>query len=652
MRVHARKSFALALLLALVATACNSNSQYFGKTAPPAAAELVYDNNAEPESLDPAKVSSATSFQLMEALFDGLTKYHPKTLEPMAGIATHYETNADSTRYTFYLRGHPNPRGTKLANTDTMREDYEAGRSAEDFSHGHHAPPDNTPARWSDGTIVTANDFVYSWRRAVDPETAADYANLVYYVKNAEEINEGKVRLVDRASGKICKDPSTGEDVVTTAKEIEADAHLSAMTRGCDVVKFMPEDLGVRAIDDFTLEVEMRAPTAFFLKISYLPIYSPVPRKAIEAARERGLESSWTQPENIVTSGAFLLKTWRPYDRIVIVKNPNYYEADTVSLDKITFLPITDPTTNVNLYKSGAADFMLSNRIPQPFIPTLREKKDFLIAPAFDAYLPRINTKRPPFDNVLVRYALNMSIDKKALTDFLGSGELPGRGVVPPLEGYDAPQNLIVTVAGKSYDVLAFDPSGARELLAQAGFKDGIGRDGRRLNVELMIYADEREKQIAEVVQEQWRNNLRVDVALVSQELKVFLKAQNDLQYNSVAQINWIGDYIDPNTFLDLFESDSANNATGWADPKYDALVTEANSETDAAARFKKLAECEKYLLKAMPVIPLYYATNVYLQKPYVRGFYPTLNDSHTYKYVWVDRNWKENVEEKQLAER
>lgn len=647
MRTPARESCTLVLLLALITTACVPSSRYFGKAQAPATAELVYNNNAEPESLDPHKATTASAFQVVETLFDGLTKHHPKTPEPMAGIATHYQVSADRTRYTFYLRGHPNPGGTKLPNTDTLHEDYEAGRSTEDFSHGHHAPPDIVPAYWSDGSLVTANDFVYSWRRAVDPETGANYATLVYYVKNAEEINKGKVRLVDRASGEACNDPVTGEEIVKTKKEIEGDAHLSALASRCEVVKFKQEDLGVRALDDFTLEVEMRAPTSFFLKITYLPIYSPVPRQAIERGRARGTESSWIQAENIITNGAFLLKTWRPYDRIVVVKNPNYYEAETVSLNKLTFLPTTDPTTNVNLYKSGAADMMLANRIPQAFISILREKQDFLIGPAFTTWFLRINTTKQPFDNVLVRYALNMAIDKKALTEFLNSGEMPARGVVPPLEGYGTPQSLSVNISGKSYDVLAFDPSGARELLAQAGFKDGVSNDGRRLNVELMVYADERQRQLGEIVQQQWHDHLHVVVSLVSQEMKVFLQTQNNLQYNAVSQLSWIGDYIDPNTFLDLFESNSFNNGTGWADAKYDAMIREANSTTDATARFEKLSDCEKYLLKAMPAIPLYFATNVYLQKPYVRAFTPTLNDLHSYKYVWVDRNWKEGSEQK-----
>jgi ABC-type oligopeptide transport system substrate-binding subunit len=649
---QSRLVVALTLGCVLLASACTAGDSYFGRTTAPSGQRLVYNNNAEPESLDPQRVSGVAAFQIMDALFDGLTKSHPQTLEPMAALATHYETNADQTQFTFYLRGHPQPRGTRLPNTDTLRDEYAAGQLREDFAHGHTAPPDTIPARWSDGTIITAMDFVYSWRRAVAPETAADYANLMYYIKNAEEINAGKVRLRDRRTSSFRTDAATGKELTATAAEIAEDTQLARLAQDSEVVPFQPEDLGVSAPEDFTLRVEMRAPTAFFLKVLYLPIYCPVPRQAIEGARSRGPESSWTEARNIITSGAFKLQTWVPYDRITVVKNPLYYEAELVSLSELTFLPITNQTTNVNLYKAGKTDFMLSNQIPQAFIPLLRGKRDFRITPSFETELARVNLRRAPFDAVVLRYALNMATDKQALADFLGAGETRATGLVPPLAGYDALQRLDIEVAGKTYDVLAYNPAAARELLAGAGFPGGVGRDGRRLNAEIMIFAGEKHRQIAEVLQQQWRTNLGVDAQIVSQEIKVFIETENSLSYNAVSESNWIGDYIDPNTFLDLFVSNSSNNATGWADEKYDEMLSEANSATDAGVRMKKLAECEKYMLRAMPVMPLYYATNVFLLKPYIRGMTPTLNDLHPFKYVRVDVSWKADAETVQTAAR
>ncbi len=644
MKLDARAAFCFLITCALAVSACRSDDKYFGRTTPPAAQRLVYNTTIEPDSLDPQRVNTQYTFLILDTLFDGLTKSHPQTLEPIAGIATHYDINADSTQFTFYLRGHQQPRGVRLPNTDTLREDYAAGKLKEDFARGHHAPPDNIPARWSDGKLITAQDFVYSWRRAVDPLTAAENANLIYFVKNAEEINKGKVRLLDTTTNRFRTDPATGAEIVTTEKNIKSDAQLAALAQKSELVKFRPEELGVRALDDFTFQVDLRAPTAFFLKMLYHPVYAVVPSQAIEAAKARGLESSWTQPEHIVTNGAFRMQKWSPYDRIIVSKNPTYYEADTVALEQITFVPVGDQTANVNLYKAGSLDLMATTRIPQAFIPLLRQKTDFRLSPALNTVIPRINTKKPPFDNVLVRYALNMATDKKSLTDFLGAGQLPALNVIPPMENYDAPQRLDIVIGGKTYDVLAYDPVGARELLARAGYPDGVGRDGRRLKVEFMSPA-ESSRQTPEIIQQQWRRNLNVDVELIVQEFKVFLRTQNDMQYNSVSQSAWIGDYIDPNTFLAIFTVNSANNASGWADPRYDRMLEDANSMTDEAARMKKLVECEKYLLTAMPMLPLYFQTNYFLQKPFVRGFVPTLNDIHPFKYAWIDTGWKENAE-------
>jgi ABC-type oligopeptide transport system substrate-binding subunit len=514
--------------------------------------------------------------------------------------------NADNTQFTFYLRGHSAPRGIALPNTDTLRKAYETGEIDEDFARGHSAPPDDIPARWSDGRVITAHDFVYSWRRVVDPATAADYASLLYYIKNAEEINSGKAR---------------------------------------------PEDLAVRALDDFTFQVDMRAPTAFFVNMQSHHVFYPVPRQAIEAAIARGVESSWTQPQHIVVSGAFTMKEWRPYDKILLVKNPNYYEADLVALQQITVLPINDNTTSVNIYKAGDTDAMSANAIPQPFIPVLkRDKRDFYITPSLGSYFYLINTKKPPFDNVILRYALNMATDKAAITEFLAAGQTPALNLVPPIEGYDTPASLNLTTAGKSYDVLSYDPENARELLARAGYPGGIGRDGHRLTVEIMFNTLESHRQIAEIVQQQWRKNLNINVELVNQEWKVYLETLDNLHYNGVARRGWIGDYVDPNTFLDLFVTGSVNNGSGWTDPKYDAMLKEANSTVDPADRMSKLGECEQYLLRHMPFVPIYIYSWFYLRKPYVRGVAPTLLDQHPFKYMWIDTEWTPGNEREEVV--
>jgi ABC-type oligopeptide transport system substrate-binding subunit len=224
---------ALVFAITLELTGCTRDSQYFGKPRPPSEQRLSYSIYADVETLAPGKTSGSQDGYIILAMFEGLTSYHPQTLEPMAALATHYEMNADQTQFTFYLRGHPNPRGTKLPNTDTLREQYRAGKLDEDLAHGYSAPADNTPARWSDGSLITAHDFVYAWRRVANPETAAPYG-----VKNGKEINARKLN---------------------------------------------PEELGVRALDDATFQVDLQRSTPFFLKL--LPNYAflAVPRHAIEA---------------------------------------------------------------------------------------------------------------------------------------------------------------------------------------------------------------------------------------------------------------------------------------------------------------------------------------------------------------------------------
>jgi oligopeptide transport system substrate-binding protein len=586
----------LILVFALTLSGCTSDSQYFGKPSPPSVQRLSYSVNQEVGSLDPGTTLGGTDGYIVLALFEGLISYHPQTLEPMAALATHYEVNADQTQFTFYLRGHPKPRGIKLPDTDTLREQYKAGKLNEDFAHGHSAPPDSTPAVWSDGTMITAHDFVYSWRRAASPATASPNAYLFDYVKNGKNVIEEKLK---------------------------------------------PEELGVRALDDFTFQVELERSTSFFLKMLPNYVFLAVPRHVIQAARQRGLESSWTQPGHIVTSGAFMLRDWRPREKVVVVKNPKYYEADLVQLKEISFFPILDGMTNINLYKAGQIDAVPTGGLSHLLLPILDRRKDLRITPALFSQYYVINTKKPPFDNVLVRYALNMATDKKTITDFVGGESAPALNLIPPIDGYDAPQSLLVTVGGKTYDVLSYNPAAARELLAKAGFPNGMDREGRRINADILFTILPNIQGIPLILQQQWRKELNIDVTLVNREFKVWAESVLAVNFNSVAEYGTWPDYPDPNPFLDQFLSGPSQSGTGWADPKFDAMLKDATLTTDPDARMKKLAECERYLLQAMPFIPMLFNTWFHLQKPYAHGLGENLLDKHIFKYAWIDTNWK-----------
>ena len=282
----------------LALAGCGTASPYFGRTTPPSLKRLVYANGEEPSSLDPAQSVGGGGDNVIAALLDSLIALDPLTLEPAAALATHYAVDTSGTRYTFFLRGHPRPRGIRLRNTDSL---------SSGFSGRRKAPAQQIPALWSDGAPVTAHDFVYSWRRLVDPATAAPMAFYLAPVINAEEVTKG------------AKPPSM---------------------------------LAVRAIDDFTFEFELVAPIQSFLKLLWQPLLAAVPRLSIEAGRQHGRETAWSVSSTFVSSGPFLLREWKARDRIVVSKNPLYWEADSVLTEEIVFLPLSSGTANVNLYRA------------------------------------------------------------------------------------------------------------------------------------------------------------------------------------------------------------------------------------------------------------------------------------------------------------
>ena len=581
----------------LALAGCRNESRYFGNTQPPGRQHLICATIDTGGSLDPARSADFVGEgSILRALFEGLTTYHPQTLEPMAGIATHHEISPDGLRITLYLRGHSRPRGAALPNTNNLRSELRSGTLTVDLSGLPDPPPDRVPVYWSDGAAVTAHDVVYSWRRAIDRDTAAPYGYLLYSIQNAREVNAGGMS---------------------------------------------PDKLGVRALDDFTLQVDLRAPTSFFLELLSCPPFFPVPRQAIESAKSDGREERWTEPGAIVTSGAFTLRERRARDRIVLARNPHYIEAGLIGLDQVSFLFIPEFAVGANLYRSGRAHFTSGLALPPMVVPALRGKRDLRRARAFGTFFPCFNTKKPPFDNVLVRYAFNMATDKRAITDVFGFGRTPARTLVPPMARYRAPDSLRVQIDDKTYDVLDYDPAGAQALLAKAGYPGGLDSQGRRLRIHLLCgsFADARLH--CEILQQQWQATLGVEVPIETQEFGALIQNIFSGNYEGITIWNDWGFYLDPNWFLDQFVTGSSVNPSGWSDPKYDYLLAEANATTDAAVRMQRLAECELYLLRAMPFFPEYFDVWAYPQKPYLRGIQPNAMDVHPFKYAWIDTNWR-----------
>jgi oligopeptide transport system substrate-binding protein len=307
-----------------------------------------------------------------------------------------------------------------------------------------------------------------------------------------------------------------------------------------------------------------------------------------------------------------------------------------VKLNRLTFIPVDAGSTAVNLYKAGATDAMPGDRLPQEIFPLLGKKKDFHFTSAFFTLYPVMNTTRSPFNNPLVRYAFNMATDKREVADFFGAGRTAAIGFVPPFPGYPGPDRLPVEIGPKKIDLLSYNPRAARELLTSAAY----GR-GNKLSVEYLFPTLPHSRPIAEILQQQWRRNLGVDVKLVLQEFRIWLQNITDLNYRGIAEAGFWPGYLDPYPFLEQFVRGSSYNCTGWTSTEFDSALAEANETADRGGRLQRLAGCERRLLTAMPVIPLFFYSWVYLQKPYVKGLSANALDTHPFKYVWIDTNWR-----------
>jgi oligopeptide transport system substrate-binding protein len=425
-------------------------------------------------------------------------------------------------------------------------------------------------ARWSNKDEVTADDFVYSWERVLNPGTASDYAYQLYYLKNARDYNSGKIKDFNQ--------------------------------------------VGVQALDKLTLQVTLEKPTIYFLELTSFDTLMPVNKRCIE---EHG--NQWTRPGKIVTNGPFLLKEWKPYQEIVMVKNPDYWDNENVKLDAIVAVSIEDNDTGLKMYLAGETDWIRG--IPLAQLEVMKTRPDYYAMPILATYFYRFNITKPPFNDLKVRQAFNLAVDKEALVQYVTkAGQIPAGTFVPPnIPGYNAPGGA------------GFNPDEAKRLLAGAGFPDGDGFP----RVELLYNTSEGHRKIAEVLQEMWKKTLGVEIELVNKEWKVYLKDVSTLNY-SISRAGWVGDYADPDTFLNMFVTGGGNNNTGWADPVYDELIKRAAETTDQAKRMEIFKEAESILLKEMPVLPIYFYVNTGLIRPKVKGFFHNPRDVHPFKDIYL----------------
>ncbi len=431
-------------------------------------------------------------------------------------------------------------------------------------------------AKWSNGDAVTAADFVYSWRRALSPALGNNYAYMLYYLKNAARFHQGEI---------------------TDFSEV-----------------------GVKAPDDLTLTVELENPTPFFLQLLAHQSYFPVHRATIEAfgaIDERG--TRWTRPGNYVGNGPFKLKEWVLNRSIVVEKNDYYWDADAVKLQQIVFYPIQNVTTEERMFRAGQLHLTGSTPVDKVAYYRKERPETLKITPFFSTYYYLFNTLAPPLDQQEVRQALAMSIDRQQIVDKITkAGELPAYSFTPP------DTNDYTATARVEYDV-----ERARALLAEAGYPGGAGFPP----IELMYNTSEGHRRIAIAIQQMWKTNLNINVTLTNQDWKVYLDKRDAKDYQ-VARAGWIGDYLDPNTFLDMYTSSGGNNDTGWSNRRYDELIAQAAQTTDQESRFALFQEAEALLMTELPIIPIYTYVNKSLVSPDVRGWHPNILDIHPYKYI------------------
>ncbi len=424
-------------------------------------------------------------------------------------------------------------------------------------------------ALWSDGTPVKAQDFVYGWLRTLNPETASEYAYmLTMVIKGAAAYNEGK-------------GPAS--------------------------------DVGIKALDDKTLEVTLVGPAAYFPDMTAHHAFEPAPKWAID---KHG--SNWTKPGNYVGTGAYILKEWKPQDYVLVEKNPKYWDAKNVKLRSIKYLASDNSTTNYKMYKAGAVDWQVG--ITVDLIDEIMLRKDYQVSARFGTYYLSVNNTRAPFDNVNVRKAFAAAIDKTTLIDkVLKGGQIPTDAFTPAMVGY-TPQPGV-----------GYDPAAAKKYLADAGYPDGKGFPP----LTYIYNTNEGHKKIAEYVQQQLKTNLGIDIILQNMEWNAFLdmRAKHDFFF---VRHGWIGDYLDPNTMLDLFITGSGNNDGLYSNPEFDAAIRGAVLAT-GEERMKLLMKAENLLLtQDQAFIPIYHYSNQdMIDTSKWGGWFPNPLGYHPPKFIY-----------------
>ena len=447
-------------------------------------------------------------------------------------------------------------------------------------------------AVWSDGQPLTAHDVEYSWKRLMDPKTGSTYNAMADIIENAREYRTGKGAL---------------------------------------------DAVSLKAKDDHTLWVRLTSPVPYFLGLIEYMVFAPVPKHVIEKFKAEGKLELWTRPQNIVVSGPFILADENFKQNKVYKKNPKYFNADKIRLNKVTAIMIEDYAASVNAFKTGQHDWTAEASIPADQIETLKKYKDFHFDPNLATYFYFLNTERKPLNDPRVRRALSLAIDRKAIVDNVTrQNQTPSRDLVPSsIPGYVSPSSEL------------YNPELAKKLLADAGFPGGKGFP----KLTLKFNTSDGHKKIAEAAQAMWKQNLGIHVDIANMEWRSLLEDQNRGNFDMV-RYAWVADYMDPHTFLSVMLSESENNKAKWKNKKYDELIFKSDREQNQVKRFALMKEAEKILAEESPIIPFYFYTRAYLKKPYLKGFWPQYQDHHEWKYMWIDDRWYKEVPTTELEDK
>lgn len=505
---------------------------------PPPRGVLRRGNGAEPGSLDPSLSEAETEENILADLLVGLTTENAAA-QPIPGMATHWTISDDGLTWTFFLRR----------------------------------------AQWSDGVPVTAEDFVFSWRRLLDPRIAAPYAYFLYLIKNAQAVNAGK-------------QPA--------------------------------EALGVRAADNQTLVVTLEHPAPYLAEmLTHMTTY-PLPRHVIAAKGK-----DWTRPGNFVGNGAFMLTEWTPHDHITLTKNPRFYDAANVTVEKVIFYPTDDYAAALQRFRAGDLD--TQTRVPAEQIDWVRAHMPEILAsvPILAVEYIVINHGRKPFDDIRVRTALNLAINREAITGKIRrTGDVPAYHVVPP---------GIANYPGGGEFFFHDSPYAQRIAQAQALMRQaGYGPD-KRLKTSYMIRATTAGsyRAVAAALQQMFAQ-VYIDITILPNDFAVFITTTDQHEFD-IAQPAWSADFNDAQTFLDLFRTGNGNNWGQYSNPAYDALLDASQKDTDLAGRGRHLAAAEGILLKDQAVMPLFFWVNPGIARPYVADWIANPMDYHRSRWVRID---------------